>query len=671
MNVTRRKLYVTGAAVLAVGLAWRFLTGTPAAAQMKDQPPLTETVKSTEKDWDGFGYQKAASCMECHSKPSAARKESGALDFVLMIESGIWRTHDKHAQAFAVLEGPRGMKMAELLVGLDQAKYDALQDADKIKTWRDMGCLNCHGMDNLSGVNESKVAAEEKLKVRLDPREGVSCAGCHGPSIDKYTLAEKERPDGAKSGWLGDHQVKAWRNRSALSKYNAGMRNLRDPSVRAELCMSCHVGSAPEGRVVSHSMMAAGHPPLPPIEIASFSRNEPQHWRNTKDVKWINDNKNNANVAASYYTKYNDVSQSRFALIGNVVAVRETLKLAHDRANFADDSKPEFAWPELFIGAKPTNAKAQAEERWAEVALAHSDCYACHHDLKYPGYRQNRGFGYFIPGLDAARVTPGRPIVRSWPLAGLVAASAFTGKDLKTIQGDLNELARVTSARPFGNPTAMRDTIKKFVTNSDTLIAELETADFDRAKLLKISQALCDAYTAPGAGAPDYETARQIAGMLRVFASELGIKEQGDFGKIIETLKNDLDLEPYRKRADRLGVMEKVIWLGSKKNKADAGAPDAAFTKAFNEFKVYLDKVEKNEPLTADDLEKVESNGFLRAASESLSSKDFVEALKNKAIIKDLQDFSDEEQRLLLQSIASYDPQAFLAQLAALRTHLK
>ena len=32
------------------------------------------------------------------------------------------------------------------------------------------------------------------------------------------------------------------------------------------MCLSCHLGNAREGRVVTHEMYAAGHPPLPGFE---------------------------------------------------------------------------------------------------------------------------------------------------------------------------------------------------------------------------------------------------------------------------------------------------------------------------------------------------------------------------------------------------------------------
>ena len=57
------------------------------------------------------------------------------------------------------------------------------------------------------------------------------------------------------------------------------MTDLWDPVRRAETCASCHVGNHDEGKVVTHAMYAAGHPPLPGFETATFGDLEPRHWQ--------------------------------------------------------------------------------------------------------------------------------------------------------------------------------------------------------------------------------------------------------------------------------------------------------------------------------------------------------------------------------------------------------
>ena len=57
------------------------------------------------------------------------------------------------------------------------------------------------------------------------------------------------------------------------------MIDVRNPVRRAEQCFSCHIGNVEEGKLVTHAMYAAGHPPLPSIEIESFAKQMPRHWR--------------------------------------------------------------------------------------------------------------------------------------------------------------------------------------------------------------------------------------------------------------------------------------------------------------------------------------------------------------------------------------------------------
>src|SRR5262245_20011746 len=243
------KLFVAGALALVAVAGVGLLAHRPARAQDLSQSVADEKVA---KAWEKFYYEPAKACMECHTFPIKARDK--ALDLVMLTEYAIWQTHDKHAQAYAVLKGPRGKQIAEVL------KKDVLK--------ADAGCLNCHAQNNLIEENKAK-----KAGVNLELEDGISCGGCHGPS-------------GGEGSWHGDHAIVngPWRKKTAEEKFKRGMRDLRDPVVRAELCLSCHVGNAAEGKVVTHAMMAAGHPPLPPFEIATFSKNQPQHWRDAAKV---------------------------------------------------------------------------------------------------------------------------------------------------------------------------------------------------------------------------------------------------------------------------------------------------------------------------------------------------------------------------------------------------
>jgi hypothetical protein len=107
-----------GWAVAALVLA----TAAPGLAQPGNMPPPEDPA------WSNFKYQPAKTCTNnCHGQPGG-----GNTDLALMCENLIWKSYDKHAQAYAVLEGERGQKMATALK-MDVTKEEA-------------GCLNGHGM---------------------------------------------------------------------------------------------------------------------------------------------------------------------------------------------------------------------------------------------------------------------------------------------------------------------------------------------------------------------------------------------------------------------------------------------------------------------------------------------------------------------------------------------
>ena len=190
--------------------------------------------------------------------------------------------------------------------------------------------------------------------------------------------------------------------------------------------MSCHIGNAAEGKVVTHGMFAAGHPPLPPIEIAQFTKNQPQHWRDSRDVPLFRGNPPKE-IQEIYHLKDLDFQGTKLALIGNIVALRETLRLVRDRADFK--AMPP-RWPELLHGRSPganeaKNAPRLPEQIWPEIAMAHTDCYACHHDLRSPSYRQERGSGYRLSAEKLIACPPGRPLIRVWPTALALATTEY------------------------------------------------------------------------------------------------------------------------------------------------------------------------------------------------------------------------------------------------------
>lgn len=158
----------------------------------------------------------------CHGA-SQQFKESN----VWQNEFARWQEYDPHAnQALQALQSAQGQAIARKL---------GLGDATQAKV-----CLDCHA-DN---------PPADKRGERFQASDGVGCEACHG---------------GAEL-WLTSHTGKDVPHADNLAK---GLYPTEDPVKRAELCLSCHMGS-PE-RMITHRIMGAGHPRLAGFELDSFT----------------------------------------------------------------------------------------------------------------------------------------------------------------------------------------------------------------------------------------------------------------------------------------------------------------------------------------------------------------------------------------------------------------
>lgn len=409
--------------------------------------------EATKKDlYDKGRFSGAASCARCHTR--AFRDPD---DLVILTEYTTWRFHDKHSLAYAVLEGPRGQRILGLLRGT------AGQWVDPTK---ELACLNCHALH-----------FPDRLDNPADLKDGVSCETCHGPS----------------EGWYRDHSLPngKWRGLTAREKREHGMYDVRDPAARAELCFSCHLGDADKGKVVTHAMFAAGHPPLRSIEVADFSRNMPAHWRPVKDVPFLQ--KADKKLQDEYGYTTADSHQGQLVQATSMVGLNAALRLVAQRSE--PNAKQSGRWPE-FAGKELTTPAFN--ERWPELALAHSDCYGCHHELRVPSWRQRRGYP----------AAPGRPQLRPWPFAlAELDVRPERSPSQQQLTQTLHRLAEVCGERPFGNPTSLATAARPLAPDSLGL-ADLKRARLDQIRLMK---KLC---TVPAGELPDFESARQIVAAL-------------------------------------------------------------------------------------------------------------------------------------------------------------
>jgi hypothetical protein len=185
------------------------------------------------------------------------------------------------------------------------------------------------------------------------PQE-ARCLACH--SIDatrselvanaKHTLHDGvgcEACHGAAEQWLDPHKWARWSTMTIEEKSSLGFRDLKDVVERTQLCTECHVGSA--GRDVYHDLIAAGHPRMT-FEMSAYHANLPKHWQREIVPRGELD--------------------ARLWITGQVAAARSSVELLAQRAGDAKAPWPEFA---------------------------EYDCFACHHDLADPSWRQAESGG--------------------------------------------------------------------------------------------------------------------------------------------------------------------------------------------------------------------------------------------------------------------------------------
>ena len=264
----------------------------PPLRQPQRQPPLSPNSRpkaklrpaptaaaqlSFDQDWwhppgDPRELAGVQNCYLCHTKtdvnkslPPGIIPPGGADDgWVLLNELQTWAEKDKHYQAYAVLFNERSQQMAKTL--------NVVDDKGQSLIHRDKRCLSCHSsipidqlMTDGHGLISDQLAQDPRINL------GVSCEGCHGASLGTAN----------SKGWNDIHRTKnQWRFLSPAEKFDTyGFWDVRTPVNKARICTSCHIGNVEQGKVLTHEMYAAGHPPLPGFELATFIEQEPQHWR--------------------------------------------------------------------------------------------------------------------------------------------------------------------------------------------------------------------------------------------------------------------------------------------------------------------------------------------------------------------------------------------------------
>lgn len=189
---------------------------------------------------DGSTHTGVASCAASQCHGSAVPRDATG---VLQNEYVTWTQSDPHAAAFETLNSEQSRLIAARL---------GIGEASQAKE-----CLDCHA-DNVAPQHRGD-------KFQLS--DGVGCEACHG---------------GAEN-WLSSHDNAATQDHA--SNISAGMYPTNEAAARADLCLSCHLGT--EFKFATHRMMAAGHPRLS-FELDTFTElwrtlGRQPHFRNDAD----------------------------------------------------------------------------------------------------------------------------------------------------------------------------------------------------------------------------------------------------------------------------------------------------------------------------------------------------------------------------------------------------
>jgi hypothetical protein len=408
-------------------------------------------------------------------------------------EVTIWQKSDKHSVAFHVID-TRDPKNPKATRARQMEKILARGDAS-YKVHEDPRCLACHAM-----VIDPKVEQHESFQ-KNGLSDGVNCVVCHG----------------AYSEWVGEHtpQNVGWAKFRKLSRSEKqrlkGMIDLWDGSNRARLCSSCHIGNQEQGKFVTHEMYAAGHPPLPSFEPAAFSNEMPRHWDYRQEKPDV--------VLKLQGISKAEADQTKLVLVGAAISLAESMKLLADQAR-----------------------KASAEKDVLD--LSNFDCYACHHDLKAPSWRQKRGY----PGK------PGRLPMRPWSteLVQLAILHVADGNEAtaKKLQGELDSTLKnlndAFSLRQYGDTIAIEKVASKLAKWATTLAARVDKKGCTKQDAEKIYRLIPRLYTSAGGPGKtrmllDYDSARQVGWAFEVIYDE-STREGGGSQAVRGTIKK-LDKE--------------------------------------------------------------------------------------------------------------------------------
>jgi hypothetical protein len=457
-------------------------------------------------------------CIQCHIS------EVKPNDFCRLAPGAVWEVKDKHNQAFWLLHetdaanpalGAEKRALVARILGFELREafadggYQRLKEGDDPDTVRKVtlvkSCLRCHATWPAHTDQSHQHAPPVPLEL------GVSCQACHGPG----------------RRWDLPHGLASWRLVTPEGKARLGFYDVRSTALKAKLCASCHVGDPAQGKFVTHAWYAAGHPPLPGFELATFEAAMPAHWTSLRDKGQflLRDQPPAAAQMATYRAELAPENIRPDDIRNTYLEANFPQAAAKGLDPLSDLPRAKNA---IVAGAVVLEAYArliaehsQPRPEQGEPEFALYDCAACHHRLK-----NDLGFA----SRPKRQSPPGRPPLARWPklLAELASQQAASydrnaaAARWSLIAQPLQRLERATTERPFGNPAAMHEAASDLADVLARLASDAANSKYDEAAARQAARWL----TAPeNIEINDYATARQTAWALRQLALDVNVPE--------------------------------------------------------------------------------------------------------------------------------------------------
>ena len=291
-------------------------------------------------------------------------------------------------------------------------------------------CLTCHAglrPDQSSLSTPGRTYAQFQSEGEPIARESIGCEACHGQGKD----------------YLVDHMDPSWLTSLPSTKLVKGFYDLENSALAARVCLSCHFGNPEESKWITHEMYAAGHPPLPPLDLGKF-------LDETSNKHWMTLEEKSSRLATLKSPIDEQLEDDRVKYLRNHLTTDNPDLKQTIQTHFRKTQQSRIGqWTANLNYHDLLDQQAHTATIWGDYALY--DCAGCHQTL-YKKIRGTVGSSGRVPGR-----VPGRPQGPLWtkPLLSSPGESQF--KQLVTLQ-DLIEEA--LNAKPFGDRGKIQSAIE-------------------------------------------------------------------------------------------------------------------------------------------------------------------------------------------------------------------